>query len=647
MTIFRQLLILIWLTLVISLVTVLTVNLQSSADAVRSQQQVNIDNAITALGMRLAPHLDPVDPVAVEVNLNAAFDGAFYRLMSVEIFETEQLLVRETAAAAGSVPDWFGSLFDIQPYRAVAPVASGWTESAEIIIEGDTAYVYRQLWRLFTELLLLYGTLFVLIALLSSVGLRALIRPLKQIEHQANAIEAKDFSYRVPEPRTRELKQVVSAMNRLTGILSERFSANASQLEQLHNRLQQDSETGLANRRYLLNAFEARQAEGESAFAVVMLRLQKTDSIRKSFGYQRWMTLVSACVAQLKNSFDQPEVVIGRMSESELAVLVPVLPSDDLSQQLAQLSEQLSSLHEQGVAPYSSLFSMAGTAVLVDDSIATVLTRLDNLLREAQARGADQFSWDASGTNADNMRTGQAWVELLRERIEARALTLRHQPVVAQLGGKPLQEEVYVRLLDEQGAEMNAGVFLPVIEQFDMGAQLDLAVLDKMLENDSQTPEALNLSLSAMRDTAFLSRLAAMSPAQAAGVLFEFSETHLQREPEVVENFTSILHSLGLQFGIDNVASSGLALDYIARLRPHYVKVAPALCRATDEASLTLITSVCNTVHNLDLPVYATVVEHETQLQGLEVTGIDGFQGYINDQPRQVKGSAVQPELTD
>lgn len=647
MTIFRQLLILIWLTLVISLVTVLTVNLQSSADAVRSQQQVNIDNAITALGMRLAPHLDPVDPVAVEVNLNAAFDGAFYRLMSVEIFETEQLLVRETAAAAGSVPDWFGSLFDIQPYRAVAPVASGWTESAEIIIEGDTAYVYRQLWRLFTELLLLYGTLFVLIALLSSVGLRALIRPLKQIEHQANAIEAKDFSYRVPEPRTRELKQVVSAMNRLTGILSERFSANASQLEQLHNRLQQDSETGLANRRYLLNAFEARQAEGESAFAVVMLRLQKTDSIRKSFGYQRWMTLVSACVAQLKNSFDQPEVVIGRMSESELAVLVPVLPSDDLSQQLAQLSEQLSSLHEQGIAPYNSLFSMAGTAVLADDSIATVLTRLDNLLREAQARGADQFSWDASGTNADNMRTGQAWVELLRERIEARALTLRHQPVVAQLGGAPLQEEVYVRLLDEQGAEMNAGVFLPVIEQFDMGAQLDLAVLDKMLENDSQTPEALNLSLSAMRDTAFLSRLAAMSPSQAARVLFEFSETHLQREPEVVESFTSILHSLGLQFGIDNVASSGLALDYIARLRPHYVKVAPALCRATDEASLTLITSVCNTVHNLDLPVYATVVEHETQLQGLEVTGIDGFQGYINDQPRQVKGSAVQPELTD
>lgn len=631
MTIYRQLLILLWVTMVISLITVLTVNLRASSESVQSQQQINIDSALTALGMRLAPHLDPVDTVAVEVNLNAAFDGAYYRSIEVEIFETEQMLKRQNDQLPAEVPGWFTRLFDLQPYRASAPVASGWTESAEISIEGHTGYAYRQLWLLCIDLLMLYGTLFVLIALLSSLGLRALIRPLRQIEHQARAIEEKDFSYRVPEPRTRELKRVVTAMNHLTGILSDRFNANASQLEQLHSRLQQDSETGIANRRYLLNVFEARLAERESSFAVVMLRLQKADSIRKSYGYQRWIGLVESCVTTLQQRFDRPDVVVGRMSESELAMLVPVLPSDDLSADMEAICQQLRNLHAEGRAPFSSLFSMAGTAVQQDDSIGTVLTRLDNQLREAQAKGADQFSWDASGTNADNMRTGQAWVELLRERIEARALNLKHQPVVAELGSAPLQDEVYVRLLDEQGVEMNAGVFLPVIEQFDMGAQLDLAVLEKMLETAGDTPEALNVSLSAMRDTAFLSRLAAMNSAQRGRVYIEFPETHLQREPEAVASFTSILHSLGLRFGIDNVAGSGLALDYLARLRPHYVKVAPALCRAGDEASLTLITSVCNTVHNLDVPVYATVVENEAQLAGLQATGIDGFQGYITD----------------
>lgn len=631
MTIYRQLLILLWMTMVTSLLTVLTVNLRASSSALQAQQQVTIDNALTALGMRLAPYLDPVDTVTVEVNLNAAFDGALYRQITVEIFETGQVLSRENTAAPGHVPDWFSNLFDIQPYSAVAPVATGWTESAEIRIEGHSGYVYLQLWRLCNDLLLLYGTLFVLIALLSSVGLRTLIRPLSQIEHQARAIEAKDFSYRVPEPRTRELKRVVSALNRLTGILSDRFNANASQLEQLHSRLQQDSETGLANRRYLLNEFEARQAAAETAQALVMLRLQKADAIRKSYGYQHWITLVKGCVEQISSVFDQPDVMIGRMSESELAVLVPVLPADDLSEVLAQLSQGLSELHTQGLAPYSSLFSMAGTTVQADDDLAAVLTRLDNQLREAQSRGADQFSWDGAGENARNMRTGQAWVALLRQRIEARALTLNHQPVVAALGGPALHNEVYVRLEDEQGQAMNAGLFLPVIEQFELGAQLDLAVLERLLERRDTVPQALNVSLSAMRDTEFLSRLAALSKAQARQLCIEFAETHLQREPQVVESFTRILHSLGLRFGIDNVANGGIALDYIARLRPHYVKVAPALCRAQDEASSTLITSVCNTVHNLDIPVYATVVEDEAQLDGLRLTGIDGFQGYIND----------------
>ncbi|MCV6589566.1 MAG: EAL domain-containing protein [Marinobacterium sp.] len=651
MTIYRQLLLLIWMTMVISLLTVLTVNLQSSADSLQSQQRLNINSALTALGMRLSPHLDPVDPVSVEVNLNAAFDGAYYRRIQVEIFETEQVLERHNNAQPAGVPDWFIGLFDIQPYRAVAPVASGWTESAEITIEGHTGFVYRQLWRLSTDLLLLYGTLFILIALLSSIGLRALVRPLQQIEHQARAIENRDFSYRVPEPRTRELRRVVAALNRLTGILSERFSENAGQLEQLHNRLQQDSETGLANRRYLLNTFEARLADPDSDFALIMVRLQQADSLRKRYGYQRWMTLVNSCVEQLQAAFGQPDMMIGRMSEAEFAVLLPALPEETRNPALHKLQQALQALHEQGIAPEAELFSLAGTAVQQGDSIGTVLTRLDNLLREARARGADQLCWD-EGDNHQTWRTGQAWVELLRQRIEARALTLRHQPLVAELGGAPLHNEIYVRLLDEQGAEMNAGTFLPVVEQFELGAQLDLAVLEKMLESNSDTlesnntvlksnsaplksnngtPQALNVSLSALRDTAFLSRLAALTSAQRRQICIEFPETHLQREPDAVASFTSILHSLGLSFGIDNVASGALSLDYIARLRPHYVKVAPALCRAPDDAGLALMTGVCNTVHNLDIPVYATVVENEVQLERLEATGINGFQGYIND----------------
>ncbi|MBY4675567.1 EAL domain-containing protein [Marinobacterium arenosum] len=632
MTLYRQLLLLLWFTMVISLAAVLFLNVRSSSESLQIQSQVNTESALTSLGMRLAPLLEPLDKTAVEVTLNAAFDGAFYRRMSVDIFATEETLVRENRADPEGVPGWFINLFDIEPALASAPVASGWTESAEIRIEGHPGFVQQQLWQLSLELLALYGSLFVVIALIGSLGVRVLIRPLRQIEHQAQAIEDKDFSYRVPEPRTQELKRVVFAMNRLSDILNERFTANARQLKALHQRLQQDEETGVANRQHLLNELEARQAEGEKTHAFIALRQLKGETVRKSYGYPNWLALIQQAVGLLRQHFDRPDSLVGRISEYEFGVLVPVLPSDDLSHSLAELSKRLSALQLPGAVAEQAHFSLAGTLVESQDGVGSLLTRVDTLLREVDALGVDRFVWSTAAPDTANvLRTGQAWVELLRRRIADRALTLSHQPVVQALAGPAVQSEVYVRLLDESGQEMRAGAFLPVIEQFNLGAELDLAVLDKILQEQGETPLVLNLSLSSMRDTGFISRLAALTAGQAGALFIEFPESHLQREPEAVDSFVQILRSLKLRFGIDNVAGGGLELDYVARLRPDYVKIAPAICRAQDDASLTLLTGVCNTVHNLAIPVYATVVESEQQLNRLQETGIDGFQGYINE----------------
>lgn len=633
MTMYRQLLILLWITMVISLSAVLFINIRSSSESLQAQLRVNTENSLTSLGMRLTPFLEPVDKASVEVTLNAAFDGTFYRRISVEIFDTEETLIRENLANPEGVPAWFIDLFEIEPFTAEAPVTTGWTESAVIKIEGHPGFVQQQLWQLNIDLLILYGSLFVAIAMLSSVGLRILIRPLNQIEHQAHAIENKDFSYRVPEPRIKELKRVVSAMNRLTDILNERFSDNARQLDALQSRVQQDTETGIANRRHLLNEFEAAQAEGERSHAFIMVRLLKGESIRKSYGYPVWIAIVKRTIELFQERFPQQDTVIGRMSEYEIGVLVTVLPSDDLTVALQEISDQLIDLNAQGIAPEKAIFNMTGTQVQTEDTVASLLTRIDTQLREVDSRGTNQFSWTTGQQGQDRgLRTGQAWVDLLRQRISDKALSLRHQPVVKELKGKPVQKEVYVRLRDEGGQEMNAGAFLPVIEQFDLGAKLDLAVLEKVIEEADPTPQAINVSLSSMRDTQFISRLTSISPEEAARICIEFPEAHQQREPEVVDSFTQILHSLNLHFGIDNVASGGVNLDYVARIRPDYIKIAPSICRAQDEASVALMTSLCNTVHNLAIPVYATVVENEQQLSRLQETGIDGFQGYINNE---------------
>lgn len=61
MTLYRQLLVLLWTTLLISLVAVVTVNFRSSSSSLQEQLQSNTENALTSLGMSVAPHLQPLE----------------------------------------------------------------------------------------------------------------------------------------------------------------------------------------------------------------------------------------------------------------------------------------------------------------------------------------------------------------------------------------------------------------------------------------------------------------------------------------------------------------------------------------------------------------------------------------------------------
>lgn len=630
MTLFRQLLILLWTTLLISLLAVITVNFRASSASLQVQLQTNTENALTSLGMSIAPHLQPLDETLVEVTLNAAFDGAFYRRIRVELYQNERVMLRENAANPENVPDWFVDLFPFPAVIAEAPVTTGWTESALITIEGHPGFIQQQLWKLSVQLLLVYGSLFLLAALFCSWGLRVLTRPLQQIETQAKAVEARDLSYRIPLPKTRELKRVVLAMNHLMTILQERFASQSKQLDQLRSRLQQDSETGIATRQHLLNELEAVIADSDKHGALILLRLLEAEKVRKRFGYNSWISLLNRVIATLQAGFEREGLVVGRMSEAELGVLVPLLPGEQLAERLSELQAHLRGLRKAQIAPQDAIFLMAGTAIQAADSKTSLLIRCDNQLSALASKGVNLAQW-VDQRRSEQLRTGQAWVELLRQRIEQRELILEMQGVFEQLAGPAVQQEVYVRLLDEQGERMPAGAFMSVIEQFELGLALDLAVLERVMEQTATQPYAINLSLSSIRDTRFVSRLAALTTEQRQQIVIEISETLLKRDREAVSGFCHILASLGIGFGFDNVGATELNLAYVSELKPTYLKIAPGLCRAADSDSLMLVTGICNTVHNLALPAYATVVEHPTQLARLQEAGVNGFQGYLSD----------------
>ncbi|MCM2680330.1 bifunctional diguanylate cyclase/phosphodiesterase [Echinimonas agarilytica] len=629
MSLYRQVLLLLIMITVLSLTAVMTLNLKNSATYMEGQLRVTAESALTSLGMRLAPILQPYDQALAESTVWAAFDGAYYKSIEVLVYENDETIRRVNSAQPGDVPEWFTQLFEFEPVIAEAPITNGWNEVAHVRIEGHPGYIQQQLWSLGQRLLMFYGGLFVLCAAVAALVLRWVIsKPLGHIERQVHAIEERDFTYRIPNPATPELKRVVKAMNHLTGLLSERFQSNAKQLELLRVKVQQDGETHVSNRRYFVSELNVRIDEREP-LAVVMLSLLERDKIRKNNGYKAWLDILKSTVRALESVFKEDGVVIGRLSETDFAVLVPVLPDDDLSARLSDISSKMAGLYRVGIAPHEAVSVLAGIVVRTDEYVTDVFTRLDQALRDAHSVGINPWLWAEPGDN-QKLRSGQEWVDLLHERLKLNDLELSYQPLVKSLGEGPIHHEVYARIHDETGQSLSAGLFVPVIDQFDLGSKLDRAVIERIFENDNITiPVVMNVSLSSVRDTHFLKALAEVPDNRRSLLIFEVTEVSVSRDLRAITSFVTVLRSLGFGFGVDNLGVGSRSLDYLTVLRPDYVKLAPSLCRHVDPETTSIITAIGNTVHNLNIPVYGTSVESDEQLEAILKAGVDGFQGYI------------------
>ncbi|RCU51713.1 EAL domain-containing protein [Corallincola holothuriorum] len=630
MTLYRQVFLLLIVTMLLSLIAVMTLNLRSNASYLEQQLYANTDSTVTSLGMRLAPLLQPLDRVSAESTVNVAFDGTFLKRIDVEIFADESHITRVRDDIDEGVPEWFISLFSIPPVVTQAPLTLGWNEVALLTVEGHPGTVYKQLWTLMRELLMVYGLLFTLLALFTAVALRWLIRPLRQIEHQAHAIEQKDFEYRIPLPSTREFRRVVIVLNQLTALLKSRFLESARQLQEVRGKLLTDADSGLMTRQALLDAVTLRQEQSEQG-VLVLIRVGNLDSIRKQEGFPKWRALLASIhellISHFSNTAGESSLLVGRLSSEEFALL---LDSDALSYPQEQLQGVCDDLNSLAVVDsHLKLDCQAAGLLFNEQSLPQLLTRLDEQLR-GTAGLVQRASWIESDAPLEVLRTAEQWLALLRSQLSQQALALRWQPVVGR-SGETLQKEVFTSVKDEQGQSLHAGLFVPVIEQFELGGELDLAVVQSVLMSpEKSVPTAINLSLSAMRDTRFIGALSKFGADVKETVLFELSELNLLREQETVVSFAAVLRQLGYRFGVDQLGASGLNLDYLQGLRPDYVKLAPALCRDDDEYG-ELLTAVVNTVSSLGIPIYATAVETLEQAERLWGRNIAGVQGYLTD----------------
>lgn len=617
----------------------------SSKAMLLNQLESHGQDTATHLGLYMAPFMADKDTAAIETTVNAIFDSGFYQNIKVIDGEGAPLFVKHAnARISEQVPEWFIGLIDITPPEMTREITHQWQKAGTIFVQSRAGYAYEQLWRGTKQTFIWFVLLSFVSIFFISFLVRYILAPLKGVEEQAEALSQQRYIEQSHIPGTRELKQVVIAMNMMVRRVRTMFDEQSKNIEEIRRAAYQDELTGLANQRatqtQLTERLDYRQDFGRGS--LIHLHIAELQTLNQELGLERTNNFIRAAAQQLEQlSRLTNEAVLGRISGSDFVLLSDITDPDQLQRELSAIIANLNDFYRQLNNPGQLRPACIGAVPCNEQSSS------EQLLANARlaAQQAKENAQSIQCLSDDQDKRQENWHQHVCDTINNGDIFLQAQPVISLNGqSDTVHNEVYARILDQQQQPCMAGEFISVVKQLNLMAALDKTVVRHVIDYlGSHTGDAISVNLSneAVKDIQFCDWLV-----DEAGTLpnpqklhVEINESSVLNNMEHILRFREQLKQLGIRFGVDNFGINPAGFAYLYTLQPDYVKVDGSLIRELDHSAEDrfFVRSLVTAAHSLDIQAYAEHVESETQLNYLRQLELDGSQGWIHGRPETLK----------
>ena len=661
MTLFRQIFLMVAGLFVLMFVGTFAISLNNTRDYLVAQLQSHAQDTATSLGLSLSPHVAAKDPATVQSMVDAIFDRGYYRLIRVTDIAGRTLYERGTPVRIETVPPWFVRLIPLQAPTAEALLMAGWNQAGSLEVTSHPGYAYDELWRNALGTLLWFAGSAGLSLLLAYVALRGLLRPLRAVERQAEAICNREYPIQERLPWTRELRAVVAAMNRMSARLAQQFREQAELTEHLQREVYVDPVTGLGNRRH----FERHMThlldapEEFSQGALFLLQLNDFKGFNDRHGYQAGDDWLRGAARVIHESALGQVPLVARLGGADFTFLVPGMNRIDALALARRLFDGLAAQAAVGGDP-GDLAQIGVVLCHGGDGFSDCLARADLALRAAQHEGPNQCHV-LEGERPEPVRGGPSgashwpggalhwpvgasqWKQHLLRYLGDGSMLLHVQPVVASTAVRELLHyEVLLRIRDENGNLIAAGAFVPMAARLGLAQMLDRRAVELAADYLAATRSfpvqaAVNLAPSSVCDPQFwdwLTGFLARCP-DAPRLVFEIPEHSVLRNIETIRAFSVRLAGSGTGLAIDHFGRGFSSFAYLRTLRIRYLKVDGGFTRGIEANTDNqfFVRALTTTAHELDLQVIAESVETDAERETLGALNIDGLQGYLIGRP--------------
>ena len=296
-TLFKQIAVLIALGFLLLYLLLSADVMRQSSRGVNDQLQTTVQDTATVLAVAISNTDALNDNSQLETLLNAVFDSGYYSRIRLQTADKQKALFdKRRDLVAQDVPSWFKEVVALKEMTGKAAVMSGWAPVANLEVTLHPGFTYTNLYLQLKSTLIWVFSIFLITLGLLWLFLHSLLKPLRLLERQAQAVQNNDFDTLNDMPRTSELKRIVLAMNRLTTAAKHNFDGQQSALQDSDRLLHRDELTGLKNRRFIMRELQLACTE-EARFngCAALIRLHGVDTLRAKQNYQEADDVIKLC----------------------------------------------------------------------------------------------------------------------------------------------------------------------------------------------------------------------------------------------------------------------------------------------------------------------------------------------------------------
>lgn len=596
-------------------------------------QQLYVKNVDNATALALSMSQMEKDPVTIELLLSAQFDAGHYRLIRLTDPSGALLVERRDDTPIEGVPAAFVAAISLEIGEGVAQVQDGWKQYGTLTIESHDQYAYAELWSGTLRLLGWFTGAALVVGVIGSMLMRLILRPLKNVVDQAEAIGARRFVTST-EPSTLEFRQLVRSMNTLSGRVQQMLEDESQRVEQLRRRAQIDPISGLRNRETFLAAFEdALESEDLGASGVlVILRVTGLVELNRSIGREAVDQILRRIGDQLSQAIGAQSGPwqVGRLNSADFVAMAPG-ETDPMAVATALCSQAELAL-ERPDAEEPTTLRTGCTAYHRGETRAAVLARVDGALAQAEQTGAALIRAEEPQGQADLPTDLASWRAYIEQAIDRDGVQLGRFPVVSA-AGKVLHYEAPMRL--KLGAEWQpAARFIVWAARLGLMPRLDRLVLEAALRQVAQGRSAISVNVSpeTLCDPtfpAFVMQRLRSAPELAALLWLEVPEYGALKHLREFRSFCGALKPLGCRLGLKQAGQHFSRIAELHDLGLDYLKIDGAMVQGVHEGAghQMFVRSLCTVAHTIGLTTIASNVSESDDMSVLAELGMDGFTG--------------------